>query len=812
EHPGRFTLVDLDPSEDAQAIDWPALLATEEPQLAIRRATAYALRLVRLETADALPTPAGADAWYLAAPRRGTLEHLTLLESTRADQPLGRREVRVAVRAAGLNFRDVLIALGQYPDEDPIGSEGAGVVLEVGDAVTDLVVGDRIMGLMPEAMGPVAVTDRRLVVRMPGDWSFAEAASVPIVFTTAYYGLRDLGALGEGERVLVHAGAGGVGMAAIQIAQHLGAEVYATSSREKWDALRGLGLDDDHIGSSRDLEFRDRFLARTEQAGVDVVLNALAGRFVDASLELLPRGGRFVEMGKADRRDPVETRLEHPGVDYRAYDLMRDAGPDRVAEMLAEILVLFEAGALRHAPIRAWDVREAVAAFRYLGDGRNVGKVVLTIPRALDPQGTVLVTGGTGDLGGRVARHLAGEHRVRKLLLVSRRGPGAPGAAELTEELRELGADPKIVGCDVTDRDGLSAVLGAIDADHPLTAVIHTAGVLDDGVIESLTPDQVDHVLRPKVNAALLLDELTLGDDLAEFVLFSSDSGTVGVPGQGNYAAANVFLDALAYRRRAGGLPGKSLAWGLWSNASGMAGNLGEVDLARLTRLGVAAMSDELQLLDAARAAAESVVVPTRLDRSALRAAVQAGTLPPLMRELVGGRPRREREIGRSLEERLDGVPEAGRRAAVLEVVCAQIAVVLGHSSAQAIDPERKFKELGFDSLSAVELRNRLAQVSGLRLPSTLIFDHPSPGAVGGYLLNMLAPTPAANGDASEAELRRVLASISTEQLRNAGLLNRLVRLAGAAGSEAGSPDGDQAVTVDDLDVDELIRMAGPAI
>jgi mycoketide-CoA synthase len=403
-----------------------------------------------------------------------------------------------------------------------------------------------------------------------------------------------VGELRAGQKVLVHAGAGGVGMAAIQIARHLGAEVYATASPAKWDSLRALGLDDDHIASSRDLDFRERFLAATGGEGVDVVLNALAGEFVDASLDLLPRGGRFVELGKADVRDAGEIGRDRPGVEYRAIDLLRSAGPERVGEILAAVLELFERGALRHPPIRAWDVRHAAQAFRHLGDGRNVGKVVLTIPRLLDPEGTVLITGGTGDLGARVARHLATAHDVRQLLLTSRRGPDAPGAGELIDELRGLGAEPSVVACDVTDRDELSALLGAIDPRHSLTAVIHTAGVLDDGVIESLTDEQVERVMRPKVDAALLLDELTRESDLAEFVLFSSDSGTVGVPGQGNYAAANVFLDALAERRRAHGLPAKSLAWGLWSDSTGLAGNLGEADIARLSRLGVAAMSGEL--------------------------------------------------------------------------------------------------------------------------------------------------------------------------------------------------------------------------
>jgi len=802
EHPGRFGLVDVG-SGDPATIDWAALSTGAEPQLAVRRGRVYALRLARLHTTTALAVPEST-AWHLDAPNGGTLEDLTLAEGSRAERPLEPHEVRIAVRAGGLNFRDVLIALDQYPDADPIGSEGAGVVLEVGDAVTDLAVGERVLGLIPEAFGPRAVADGRMVAGTPEGWTHAEAASVPITFMTAYFGLVDVGALAAGQRVLVHAGAGGVGLAAIQLAQHLGAEVYATASPAKWGLLRGLGLDADHIASSRDLGFRERFLAATGGDGVDVVLNALAAEFVDASLTLLPRGGRFVELGKADVRDPDRIAREHPGVEYRAIDLVRAAGPERVGEILAAVLGLFDAGALRLPPIRAWDVRHAAEAFRHLGDGRSAGKVVLTIPRPIDADGTVLITGGTGDLGARVARHLAAEHGVCRLLLASRRGPKAPGAAELAEGLRALGAEPEIVACDVTSREALAALLDSVGRDHPLTAVVHTAGVLDDGVVETLTSAQVESVMRPKVDAAVLLDELTRGMDLAEFVLFSSDSGTVGVPGQGNYAAANVFLDALAERRRADGLPAKSLAWGLWSNATGIAGGLDDADLARLSRLGVAAMENELELFDLARASAETVVVPSRLDMAALRAAAEAGALAPLMRELVRARPQRAREDGGSLEQRLGAVPEHEREDVVLTFVSEHVAAVLGHAT---IDPVRKFKELGADSLAAIELRNRLGQASGLRLPSTLIFDHPSPAALSRYLLRKLAP-PTPNGGGApqpgEADVRRVLLAIPIERLREAGLLDPLVRLAADDNGAATMPSD----SVAELGIDDLLRLA----
>ncbi|MEU0398643.1 MDR/SDR family oxidoreductase, partial [Streptomyces sp. NPDC006208] len=357
--------------------------------------------------------PAG-EAWRLAVGRAGSLEDLALVPSD-GGRPLGAGEVRVHVRAAGVNFRDVLIALGMYPGEAPLGSEAAGVVQEVGEAVTDLKPGDRVFGFVPEGFGPVAVADRRMVVPMPSGWSFVQAAAVPVVHLTAYYGLVELAGVRPGDRVLVHAAAGGVGMAAVQLAHHLGAEVFATASAHKWDAVRALGVADGRIASSRDLTFRETFLEATGGAGLDVVLNALAGEFVDASLDLLPRGGRFIEMGKTDVREPQAVAGTHPGVRYESFDMFDGAGIDRLQEMLVEISALFEQGALLHAPVRAWDVRRGPEAFRFLREGRNIGKVVLTVPQALAPSGTVLITGGTSGLGALFARHLVERHGITQL-------------------------------------------------------------------------------------------------------------------------------------------------------------------------------------------------------------------------------------------------------------------------------------------------------------------------------------------------------------------------------------------------------------
>ncbi|NML55432.1 SDR family NAD(P)-dependent oxidoreductase [Streptomyces sp. R302] len=459
-------------------------------------------------------------------------------------------------------------------------------------------------------------------------------------------------------------------------------------------------------------------------------------RFAESRLVVVTRGA--VSVGGGDVSD-----LLHAGV----WGLVRSAqteNPDRIVlvdldeetDASGRALAAVLAGGESQVAVRAGSllVPRLVRAQADAGEADASG--------ARWDAGTVLITGATGALGAVLARHVVAEHGARHLLLVSRRGENAPGAAELRAELEGAGASVTVAACDVTDREALAGLLAAVPAEQPLTAVVHTAGVLDDGLIGSLTAERLDAVLRPKVDAAWNLHELTRDLDLTAFVLYSSIAGLLGTAGQANYSAGNTFLDALAAHRRAQGLPGLSLAWGLWAESSELSGGLSDVDLQRMARSGLLPLrtAEAMELFDAAPATGEAVLAVNRIDLAALRGG--NGDQPlPMLRALAPAGPRRAGSASHgdaALAERLAPLTPAQRDAALLDLVRAQVAGVLGHADPSAIDADRAFQELGFDSLTAVELRNRLNTASGLRLSTTLVFDHPNPGALAAHLRDQL--------------------------------------------------------------------------
>ncbi len=758
-------LVDTDGSaESAQQLG--AVLARPDVEdVALRGGELWMPRLVRVAAGSDVLRPPATPLWRLGFRQAGRLDQLELAAAPDLARELGPTEVRVAVHAAGLNFRDVIDVMGlRAGAKDPLGGEGAGTVLEVGSAVRELHVGQRVFGSLTGAFGPVAVTDHRLLVPLPAGLADAEAATLTVTFLTAYMGFVELAKLQRGERLLIHAAAGGVGLIALQLARHLGAEVYVTAHPAKWPLLRALGVPAERIASSRTLEFKDSFLRATDGAGMDVVLNCLAREFVDASLALLPRGGRFLEMGKTDIRDAQQIAQRYPGVFYRAYDLM-EAGPELLHSWLQQLVAMWQASVITPLPYRSYDVRRAPEVFRFMAKGKHTGKLVFSLPRPLASDRTVLIAGGTSGLGAELARHLVQQHGVQHLLIVSRQGPTAVGAAALLTELAALGATVRVLACDVAERESLRQALATIPAAQPLGGVFHCAAVLDDGAIESQTPERLARVFAPKALGAWNLHLLTQGMDLTAFVLFSSAAGLIGNAGQGNYAAANAFLDGLASYRQARGLPGQSLAWGSWGQA-GLVARMSAGQKARLVEQGVVPLTNAegLQLLELARQRPEGLLAPVRFDERGLRRQAQHYK-PPL---LLGALLQREaglavrsvgpQSVGRDgLLPRLSQLTESERMQAVLDLVRKEVAAVLRLPGASAIKPEQPYRELGLDSLTAVEIRNRLGGLLGVRLPATLLFDYPSSRALAEHILrgHLRLPTAADKALARPAALSK---------------------------------------------------------
>ncbi len=740
EHPDRIILLDTDhtAATDDNLLAIASARPAGEPQLAVRNGVVHIPRLARTPAL----TPPDAPAWQLATTGKGDLANLAL-QPTDPPTTLAPGQLRVQVRAAGLNFHDVVVALGAIGDEG-LGGEAAGVVLEAGPE-TSLRRGDAVMGLFPNnAFAPTAITDERAVVPIPAGWSFTRAASVPVAYLTAYTGLVEIAGLSAGQRVLIHAGAGGVGQAAIQLARHLGAEVFATAHPTKHHVLNELGLDNGHIASSRTLDFAEAFHHATDGQGMDIVLNCLKGDFIDASLQLMPRGGSFIEIGKTDIRLAGDVATAHPGVDYQAHDLATSSAESVQAAWTA-LIEMFAAGVLKPLPTTSYGLLNATQAFRDMSQARHTGKIVLIPPAVLDPEGTVLITGGTGMLGALFAEHLVTRHGIEHLLLLSRSGPDAAGASELQQRLAGLGAQVAIVACDTSDPAELAAALDTIPAGHPLTAVIHAAGVLDDAMVTDLNPQQLDAVLAAKADAAWHLHRLTADRDLSAFVLFSSAAGILGNPGQANYAAANAFLDALARHRDHTQRRGTSVAWGYWQTPSGMTANLTTADVTRLTSTGLIPITSEhgLALFDAALAGQRPNLLASPVNTGALNRRARHGTLDPILSALAHGRRQAATASPQTLLDRLATQTPEQRLATLTAMVTSTIAAVLAHPDPAALDPDGHFKDLGIDSLTALELRNALNQRTGLALPVTLALDHPTPAALATYLADLLTDTAA---------------------------------------------------------------------
>ena len=763
EHPElNCRRIDLASSLQSTASDVDQLVQelyspTLEDQIAYRQDKRYIARLTAYETkADLLPIPAG-QSFQLKLKEYGLINNLAILPIQRRSP--GPRDVEIQVAAAGLNFRDVLNVLGllkkyyaahlgiTQASQLTFGFECAGTVVAKGDQVFDLNIGDEVMATMlTNGVSRFVTTRSEFVIPKPAQLSFAQAATLPLAFLTAYYGLHSLANLQAGDRVLIHAAAGGVGQAAVQVAQRAGAEIFATASPSKWHVLQKQGIA--HIMNSRNLDFAAEILEITAGKGVDIVLNSLNGEFIDKSFEVLAENGRFVELGKIGIWDKQQVQQTYPTAQYFPFDLgeVTKQNPDAVRSLWKKLGKLFEQEQLRPLPIKTFSIQESQQAFRHMQQAKHVGKVVLTLPAiaskgnkpSINGDSGYLVTGGLGALGLKVAQWIA-KQGGKHIALMARKAPSA-AAQQIIEQLEASGTNVLVVLGDVTRSSDVKNVISQLTAENvpPLKGIIHAAGILDDGLLSQLSWQQFSTVMAPKAEGAWNLHQATQSLSLDFFVCFSSIASLIGSPGQGNYAAANAFMDALMQQRSALGQSGLSINWGPWAEV-GMAAQL-ETDMqSRMSARGITLLDPDqsLQTLGELIAQPTSQVGVFSIDWPRFSSQLPPGVSLPM---LEGFRASVDESEGDRLQglDQLKQVPATERRSHLVAHIQAEIADVLGYSSPEEIALDQPLADLGVDSLMAVELANQLEYNLGPTIPASFLFEHPTLEGLVEYLIEQI--------------------------------------------------------------------------
>lgn len=771
EHPElRCTRIDLDKHDDAGSID---LLVEEiladhpEDQIAIRSGERQVARLISAEgeaTSNLREEP-----WQLEITQRGTLDNLRYRTVQRL-QP-GQGEVEIRVYATGLNFKDVMNTLGMYPgDPGPLGGECAGVITALGEGVEGLRIGDAVISLAGNCFASHTIAAAALTVLKPAQMTFEEAAGFVIPFVTAYYTLHHLGNMQPGDKVLIHAAAGGVGMAAVQLAKRAGAEIFATAgSPEKREFLKSLGVQ--HVMNSRTLEFADEVMQITEGRGVDLVLNSLAGEFIPKSLSVLADQGRFLEIGKSGLLTGEQAAALGRGIRYFIVDWTPDTrqNPSLIRGMMTYLMEGVQEGSLRPLPLDVFPVEQAVDAFRYMAQAKHIGKVIVSQGRpniwdgVIHPDATYLITGGLRGLGLLVAQWLV-ERGARHLALMGRSAP-AENALESIRSMEGSGAQITIFQGDVSVEADVRGVLDETARRMPpLRGIVHSAGVLDDGALLNQEWSRFQTVMGPKVKGTWYLHQHSLHLPLDFFVMFSSAASLLGSSGQANHAAANAFEDALAHHRRALGLPGLSINWGAWSEV-GAAADRHVAERAGEQGMGTISPQDGLTILGHLMPGQSPQVGVMPIHWSIFKQQFSGSELPFLSEMIAQASEVIETAQAQTTVQQpeilsqLEGAKPARQRALLMTYVQTHASKVLGLESVKAVSERMPLNELGLDSLMAVELRNLLGAGLALKrpLPATLVFDYPTIEAIADYLardvLKLIedgTEAPEATGSATE--------------------------------------------------------------
>ncbi|SPM31688.1 type I polyketide synthase [Mycobacterium terramassiliense] len=743
----RCRMIDCDGSE--QAVHSLAGLLGEpfdEPELAVRQGKFLAPRLLQWSRSGHLTIPRAAD-YVLAPTERGAIDNLRLTETEVSPPEDG--YVQVRVEAAGLNFRDVLNVLGLYPgDPGPIGGDFAGVVTELGGGVTGLEVGQRVYGFMQGAFSSRFNVPAQLLAPIPARVSAVDAATIPAAALTARLAF-DWAQLKPGDRVLIHAASGGVGLAAIQMAQQHGATVFATASTYKRATLRRLGVE--HVYDSRTTDFADQILADTDGAGVDVVLNSLTNEgFVEATVRATAQNGRFAEIAKRDIWTPEQMAAARPDIAYEivALDTVTLQEPERIRGLLGEVSAGLADGEWVPLPAEIYPLTEAKTAFRRMQQARHIGKIVLRMPNPLQPRGdrSYLITGGLGAIGLHTASYLA-QLGAGDIVLTSRRAPDADAQRVVEDITERYRCRIHTFAADVGDEAQVEKLLERIRAElPPLAGVVHLAGVLDDALLPQQSLERFRTALAPKAFGACYLDRLTKGDDLDFFIVSSSVSSLLGSPGQANYSAANALLDGLVARRQARGLPATGVNFGPWAKG-GMASS--EAARANIGAQGLIPLEPSAALSALAEAVANGAAQATVIKANWQRAAKVLGSSRPPILDLVLPSAVTEAAGDSELLRQLQEIPVAQRAVFITEFLQREVQGFL--RLAQPPAATSRFLDLGTDSLMAVELRNRLhSQFGGaFTINATAVFDYPTIGGLAEYLAAQL---PEADADTPEVE------------------------------------------------------------
>ena len=783
EHPElKCVRIDLDPhgtvTQQGQLLCSEIWSEDKEDQVALRADSRYVARLVQSphlhQSTLRLKVPS--QPFRLTTSGGGMLENLTLEPTTRQSPAPG--EVEIRVRATGLNFLDVIAALDLLPAQvdgvsqqhlltlDSFGGECAGEIVAIGSGVTGLQIGQSVIALAAGSFSQYVTVGAAFVVRKPVDLSFEAAAAIPVNFLTADYALHQVAKIAPGDRVLIHAAAGGTGMAAVRIAQQAGAEVFATASPPKWAALRAMGVT--HLMNSRNVDFAASVMELTQGRGVDIVLNSLtSGEFIPKSLSAVAPHGRFVEIAKRGVWTATQMATVRPDVAYSVVDLVQTSRqqPALIQSMLQELVAKFEQNLLQPPQLTIFGIESVISAFRDMQQAKHIGKIVVgqgqtdaatdatnQLPLKLRGDSTYLITGGLGGLGLLVARWMV-EHGAKHLVLLGRSQPSDLAQRQLAE-LAAAGAKIVVKQADVAARQAMAQVVAEIEAAlPPLAGVIHSVGVLEDGILQQQSWPRFAKVMDPKVLGAWNLHQLTKDRPLDFFILFSSVASLLGSPAQANHSAANAFLDGLAYHRQAMGLPGLSINWGTVSQVGQAAERGADVTM---QQKGIGAITPErflaaLEILMHS-SAIEVGVVP--IDWSVL---LSGATRSPFWADWQENSPTASSAASSPefLQQLRSAIP-GEQRDLLIAYVRRQVAQVLRIVDPRSINLDVGFFDLGMDSLTSVELRNCLQTSLGCAMPSTVAFDYPTVRSLADYLTQQVLTDVAAQSNSTGAQAASV--------------------------------------------------------